>query len=96
LQFSVDTEDAFERGITLEEHLDAVLSGTAEVDGHDVGSGEMNIFIFTPNPAATFERCLPELASSSLRLLGAAHREISAESYQRIWPADSSIPFVIA
>jgi hypothetical protein len=96
LQFAVDTDDDFERGITLEDQLDALLAGTADVDGHDFGSGEMNIFILTPNPAATFERCLPAVTGSRLSLLGAAHREISTQSYQRIWPVGSSIPFVVA
>jgi hypothetical protein len=40
--------------VALEDRLDEDLGHSAKVDGHDCGSGETNIFIFTSDPAATF------------------------------------------
>ena len=50
LQFSVAGHGAtadFDRLIEIEEKLDAALlrNGEGSVDGHDIGSGQMNLFI---------------------------------------------------
>jgi hypothetical protein len=41
------------------------LGDFGTVDGHDMGSGEMNIFLFTEDPKAAFERIktIPSVAS---------------------------------
>src|SRR6266508_3039590 len=41
--------------ISLEDELIETLRDSAKVDGHDVGSGEVNIFIFTTEPQKTFQ-----------------------------------------
>ena len=46
IQFSQELEGGFDRLINIEDELDKNLSINAEVDGHDFGSGQMNIFIF--------------------------------------------------
>ena len=51
LQFRIDGHGSgadLDRLIDVEEKLDLALqrNGTGYVDGHDVGSGEMNLFIF--------------------------------------------------
>jgi len=42
--------------IALEEDLIEKLGDSADVDGHDMGSGERNIFIFTSDPVRTFPK----------------------------------------
>lgn len=42
--------------ISLEEAVIAGIADLGMVDGHDMGSGEMNIFIFTEQPGRAFER----------------------------------------
>lgn len=54
LQFKPSSEAQFDELIDFEEHLTANLTGFADVDGHDFGSGEMNIFILCNEPLNTF------------------------------------------
>lgn len=42
--------------VELEETITESLGDLGDVDGHDAGSGEMNIFILTDEPRAAFER----------------------------------------
>ena len=56
LQFCGDSLQDLDELIALEDELIEQLGDSADVDGHDVGSGETNIFIFTSDPKQTFER----------------------------------------
>jgi hypothetical protein len=54
LQFKVDQHGSvadFDRLVAIEEALDSALqrNGTGHVDGHDMGSGEMNLFLVVKN-----------------------------------------------
>ena len=42
--------------IELEEIIIRSLGNLGKVDGHDAGSGEMNIFVLTDHPELAFER----------------------------------------
>jgi hypothetical protein len=52
------------------------------VDGHDIGSGEMNIFIFTEDPKATFER-VKNIGSipNHMSNLKAGYREVGEDDF---------------
>ena len=97
LQFPVSTEREFEAIISLETALIAHFATLAEVDGHDAGSGEMNIFIFTDNPTTTFEsiRQLVENQQSP-PCRAAAFRKIDENEFTIIWPKDSTQKFSVA
>jgi hypothetical protein len=89
LQFPCASMADFDAVIELEERLIEEFEGsTAEVDGHDSGSGEANIFILTPEPTMSFKRALavvnktPSLAVA----LRAAFRRIDADEYSILWP----------
>ena len=56
LQFRGDSLGDLDATVALEDELIEELGDAADVDGHDVGSGETNIFIFTFDPAAAFHR----------------------------------------
>jgi hypothetical protein len=58
LQFRGDSLDDYDAMIALEAELTAELGDSADVDGHDCGSGETNIFIFTRDPSATFQHLI--------------------------------------
>jgi len=80
--------------LELEEALIEQLRGTAKVDGHDMGSGERNIFIFTSDPAATFHRARPVLERGhQLESVTAAYREVEGEEFTVIWPEGSGQEF---
>jgi hypothetical protein len=77
----------FHRLVNLEDALAEKLATSAEVDGHDLGAGEFNIFIFTDDPTDTFRRIqgLPE-AISLFAALSAAYRPVDGEDYTVLWP----------
>lgn len=83
--------------IALEDALIEVLGDSAKVDGHDVGSGEVNIFILTDEPEQTFQQARPVLElRGRLPALTAAYRSVTGESYTVIWPEHSREAFKIA
>jgi len=61
IQLSGDDLDALVR---LEEAVVERLGDLGDVDGHDIGRGEMNIFIFTDDPRRAFDRIRPTLTGA--------------------------------
>ncbi|HTD23149.1 MAG TPA: hypothetical protein VK738_10875 [Terriglobales bacterium] len=55
IQFPASSSEDFDRLVAFEESLMEGLDDSSEVDGHDFGMGEFNVFIFTDEPAKTFE-----------------------------------------
>lgn len=73
--------------IALEEELIAELAGVATVDGHEVGSGETNIFVLTDDPRGAFLKSKPILESRRcLEKVVAAYRSRKGEVYTVVWP----------
>lgn len=80
----------------MEDALRKVLASVAKVDGHDCGSGEMNIFIYTDEPENVFEIIKKALAQyKSFSHLVAAFRERTGEQYKVLWPVGYEKPFQI-
>lgn len=51
LQFAkAEDLNNYDKLLRFEEALISLLGRSADVDGHDFGSGEMNIFILTEDP----------------------------------------------
>jgi hypothetical protein len=97
LQFRTDQSFEFETLVAIEERLIQVLGASAEVDGHDVGSGEANVFIRTRSPGQTFEVIKPVLSELGLlERVNAAYRNVSEEDYAVIWPRDFAGTFSVA
>ncbi len=96
LQFRAATVD-FDDLVAIEDELLAAVEPSAEVDGHDFGSGEGNIFILTDDPAATLEIVLPVLRNLSRdRDATVAYRTLEGDEYTVIWPTDFKGGFSIA
>jgi hypothetical protein len=96
LQFPERWLWSFHSLIRLEDQLIRKLGNSADVDGHDCGAGEMNIFIMTNEPVETFRKIRPLLARKLwLRLSAAAYREEGSETYTVIWPEGSEKPFIV-
>ena len=96
LQYQADTLEDFDAMVALEDQLIEGLADSANVDGHDMGSGQTNIFIFTSDPAKTFKRVRQTLEQMG-RLEGvtAAYREVLGEHFTVIWPEGSQIEFKV-
>ncbi|MGD0252280.1 MAG: ABC transporter [Verrucomicrobiota bacterium] len=87
LQFPEKSIADYDEMIALENELLEKLGTSAKVDGHDCGSGEMNIFIHTDEPNKAFEMIRPVVAKRRLfENLVAAYRERTGEDYTVIWP----------
>lgn len=96
LQFRGDSLPSYDAMIALEDELIEQLGDSADVDGHDCGSGETNIFILTTDPAATFQRVSLVLERSQhLSAVTAACRKLDDERYIVIWPEGSSRQFSV-
>ena len=96
LQFpslAVDFDDV----IAIEQELSDALGSSGNVDGHDFGQNEGNIFIFTDDPERTLEDVLPLLRGSSCeRDTTVAYRTVGGEEYTVIWPNGYKGRFSIA
>ena len=73
--------------VKTEELLSEGLPGSAEIDGHDIGQEEMNIFILTSQPVDCFESVKSLLGKQhAWEDLRAAYREVSGTRYTILWP----------
>lgn len=72
---------------SVEDRLDESLVD-AEVDGHDIGSGEVNIFIHSNNPTNTLAlvKNILEEDSVDLENIRVAYREKGGDLYIPLWP----------
>jgi hypothetical protein len=88
IQFSEELHDNLEWISEIENRLDASLVDSV-VDGHDVGSGQVNIYIHTDNAISTFEIVKNMLKEgNSLDNAKIAYREINGDNYVCLWPTD--------
>jgi hypothetical protein len=80
----------FERLVNWENALAEYLGPSATVDGHDLGAGEFNVFIFTDDPVGTFQsiRGFAE-ARPPPESMAAAYRLVNSDEYIVLWPPES-------
>jgi hypothetical protein len=89
LQFDAGSMNDFDSLVGFESELDKHLEGLAEVDGHDFGSEEFNIFLLTDEPHRTFESSYRFLTAKGIpNYMRAGYREIEGEKYVVLWPHD--------
>jgi hypothetical protein len=73
--------------VAIEALLIGKLVGAGEVDGHDFGTRQANVFIHTDTPQSTFSTLQPVLASRNLLTnTRAAYREFDNDQYTILWP----------
>jgi len=86
LQFPASSMAEYNAVVALEDLLIDGL-GDDEVDGHDVGGGEMNLFIWTRNPRGTLDRVQTLMKDHPLAdSLLAGFRDEGDDSYTPLWP----------
>ncbi len=97
LQFRGSSLGDLDAIVELEDFLIEQLAGAAEVDGHDIGSGEANIFIFTSDPIGTFSEIQPVLEHAGLlHDATVAYRPVDGNAYTVVWPANIGEAFRVA
>ena len=80
------TESDLDTLIEIEDKLQEISGGRFEVDGHDAGSGEMNIFIITDDAIATWETVKAHLPANQPWRAG--FRNVDSEDYVPLAPPD--------
>ena len=87
LQMPFATIGDYDDMIRFEDAITKKLGALGSVDGHDAGSGEMNVFLFTDDPGAAFDRIKPLAEGLGfLAKLVAAYRETDGEEYVVVYP----------
>ena len=74
--------DDFDALIGLEDAIAARLGEIGDVDGHDIGNGEMNVFVLTDDPNRAFERIKPVVPVGCT----VAYRETKSDAYTLLSP----------
>lgn len=79
----------FEKLVALEDALERDANDAYEVDGHDAGAGEMNIFILTDDAISTFRLIQDKLAGE----IGwrAGFRDLDSDEYTPLAPPGLAI-----
>ena len=93
-EFTGDSPKEFERITAFETRMEERLR-TGVVDGHDVGGGVVNLFVFTATPDACVEEVMGAIAPAKLPLAAAAYRKRGDEDYVRVWPENDPSPFIL-
>lgn len=90
LQFPAHDMADYDAVIKVEELLIRGLGDRAEVDGHDVGLGAMNVFVWTEDATGTFAMVRELLADHALgSAFEAGYTERDADvDYTPLWPED--------
>ena len=87
LQLPFSSIEDYDALIRLEARIIEALDDLGDVDGHDAGAGEMNVFVHTARPAAAFERLVgilwPDGPPPELK---AAYRPRGGEAYTVLYP----------
>jgi hypothetical protein len=87
LQLPGETMQDYDKMIELEKAVIAELGGLGKVDGHDMGSGEMNIFIDTDGPERAFKQLRGLLASrGALSRMTVAYRDFGSDDFTILHP----------
>lgn len=80
----------------FEEKLIASMPKTCGVDGHDIGSGTINFFVYTDSPLAAHKHFRKYLGTNKVeKNLRVSYREVDGEDFINLWPFRDPRPFDI-
>jgi hypothetical protein len=83
--------------VAFEDKLFASMPKTCEVDGHDVGSGTTNFFVYTNSPLAAFKHFRTYLGTNKVtKDLRVSYRDVDGDTYTNLWPFRDPRPFDIS
>jgi hypothetical protein len=89
LQWTAGADDDYDALLEMEDTLEtSIPAAHGYVDGHDLGSSEMNLFVCTDEPLAAFEDAAAALSSDRRWFdVRAAYRLVEGDEYVVLWPA---------
>lgn len=89
LQWPGSSTNDYDSTSAIENLLISSLSKSSKVDGHDVGSGETNIFIETDDPQKLYEEIISVLGShDAWPDIRFAYRNVDEDAYTVLWPTN--------
>lgn len=89
LQFPASSIKDYDAMIELEDRITAGLGKLGDVDGHDMGAGEMNIFIRTDHPKIVFDKVVSLLGTQDfMPELRAAYRNVGGDDFVILYPSN--------
>ena len=97
IQFPESAFADFDDLVRYEDALIDSLGDAHEMDGHDIGSGEVNFFVFTDDPAIAL-RVIRDARGGVLLShpeVRAASRLVEGEVYEPLWPLGDEREFTI-
>ena len=87
LQWDASSIMDYDMLIEIENALIERLKDGSKIDGHDAGSGEMNIFIHTDHPEKTFSAISVAIGTRDFWVNArVAYREFAGSDYTVLWP----------
>ena len=87
IQFQAESMQEFDELVVLEDLLVENLPLHSQVDGHDFGSGDFNIFILTDQPKESFHAAEKTIQHyRPPQTLKAAYRELGQNNFVILWP----------
>ena len=87
LQLPASSIKDYDATVKLEKTIRRSLDKLGRVDGHDAGSGEMNIFILSDHPKLAFE-CVKQILGTKdfMPDLKVAYREVGKDEFIILYP----------
>lgn len=95
IQFAASSVEDFDAMVELEDEIENILGSDHVLDGHDIGSGEMNIFIHTNDPSQALSLIKTTERLNNFENFVAAFREFKNETYEVLWPKNYEREFCI-
>jgi hypothetical protein len=95
LQFPAKDETDFDKLIELEEEIEDQIGSDHEVDGHDFGCSEMNLFIHTNDVKKAFSDIQKVISVNTFPGLKIGYRLLGAEEYTLLWPNEKGGTFSV-
>lgn len=89
IQWPASSIGDYDALVAIEDTLIDNLNDGSKVDGHDAGSGEMNIFTHTDDPRSTFAAVKSVLGTKDFWIDSrVAYRAMAGDDYTILWPED--------
>lgn len=96
IQFPEAAFSNFDDLVAYEDSLCEALGDRHEVDGHDLGSGEVNFFVFTDDPEGAVAKIRDaEDGLLAHRDVRAAARLVEGQDFRPLWPVGDTKDFTI-
>jgi hypothetical protein len=90
IQKSANSIDDFDDIVKFEDELIELLEGEADVDGHDFGSGQANIFIITTQPEANYKKIQNKYGEKiEKEKMKIAYRELGEDHFYVFYPSSA-------